>query len=55
MKGLTDSLVNTYFEMMVSVAVEFGAPLKFAMEELSDVLMFEIELAKVTNSCFIRP
>lgn len=52
LKGLTDDVVQTYFEMMVAVAVEFGAPIKYAMEELSDVVMFEIELAKVMGQCY---
>ncbi|XP_046677781.1 neprilysin-2-like [Homalodisca vitripennis] len=47
-QGLTNEIVQTYFELMVEVAMEFGAPLKFATEELSDVLMFEIELSKIS-------
>lgn len=47
-KGLTDKLVNAYYEYMVDIAVLFGAERQRATEELKESLNFEIKLANVS-------
>ena len=47
-KGLSDKLVNAYYEYMVDVAVLFGADKERAAEELKESLLFEIKLANVS-------
>ena len=48
-EGLSNELVQEYFSYMVDVAVILGANQNRAEKELSEVLMFEIEMAKVSN------
>ncbi|XP_054285200.1 neprilysin-2-like [Macrosteles quadrilineatus] len=47
-QGLEDDVVLAYYEMMVEVAVQFGVPFHYAKEDMSDVLMLEMELAKIS-------
>lgn len=45
--------MKSYFSYMVDVAVIFGADRKAAEEQLREVLLMEIELAKVPNNLLI--
>ena len=47
-QGLSNELVQEYFSFMVDVAVILGANQNQAEKELSEVLRFEIEMAKVS-------
>lgn len=45
---------NTYFKMMVNIAMKYQIPFEKAVKELTPMLQFEIEIAKVTiKSIFI--
>ena len=48
-EGLSNERVQAYFSYMVDVAVILGANKNQAENQLSDVLKFEIEMAKVSN------
>lgn len=47
MKGLKDRDVQAYLEYMVDVAVLLGADKTAAKIQMTEALMFEIELAKI--------
>ncbi len=47
-KGLEEDYVKHYLTYMVEIAVMLGAPKDRAEKELTDSVLFEIELAKVT-------
>lgn len=44
----TSKEIDAYYKYMVELAVIFGADLKFAMNDLVDVLKFETILANVS-------
>ena len=48
-EGLSNERIQAYFSYMVDVAEILGANKDQAKKELSDVLKFEIEMAKVSN------
>ena len=48
-EGLSNKLVQEYFSLMVDVAVILGANQNQTEKELSEVLMFEIDMAKVST------
>ena len=48
-EGLSNELVKAYFSYMVDIAVILGAKQNQAEKELSEVLKFVIEMAKVSN------
>ena len=48
-EGLSNERVQAYFSYMVDVAVTLGAKKNQAEKELSEVLKFVIEMAKVSN------
>lgn len=48
-RGLTDKLVQAYYEYMVDIAVLLGAKRSRAEEELKESLQFEIKLANVSS------
>ena len=47
-KGISNELVQEYFSFMIDLAVILGANQNQAEKELSEVLRFEIEMAKVS-------
>lgn len=47
MRGVNDSNVQAYLAFMVDVAVMFGANRTQALDEMTDVLLFEEILVKV--------
>lgn len=47
-EGVEEDVTLAYYEVMVDVAEQFGVPFHYAKEDMSDVLMFEMELAKVS-------
>lgn len=47
---MNDTNVQAYLEFMIDVAVIFGANRTRAEKDMSDVLQFEIELAKVVHT-----
>lgn len=51
---MNDTNVKAYLELMVDVAVMFGANRTRAEKEMTDVLKFEIELAKVKFVCKMK-
>lgn len=42
-----DYSANTYFKMMVNIAMKYKTPYATAVKALTPMLQFEIELAKV--------
>lgn len=48
MKGLNDTTVQAYYQLMVNSAVLLGANRSFAEKEMKDALMFEMQLANVS-------
>lgn len=49
-RGLSDKLVQAYYEYMVDIAVLLGADRARAQSELKDSLDFEMKLANVSAS-----
>lgn len=49
LNGISDGVVQAYYDYMVDLAVMFGANKARAREELLDVLKFETSLANVSN------
>ena len=47
-RGLNDTSVAAYFNMMVESAVQLGADKNLAQKELTEVLKFETKLANVS-------
>ena len=45
--GLSHPIMQTYYNILVSVAKMMGADNKIAKKDMKDLLEFEIELAKV--------
>ena len=45
--GLSHPIMQTYYNILVSVAKMMGADDKIAKKDMKDLLEFEIELAKV--------
>ena len=46
--GISNKVVQAYFRYMVEVAVILGAEKRRAIKELTEVLDFEIQMAKVS-------
>lgn len=49
LNGLSDKVVQAYYDYMVDLAIMLGANRARAKEELLDVLEFETSLANVSN------
>lgn len=49
LNGMNDRIVQKYLEFMINVGVYFGADRKQAEEEFKKVVIFEMELANVSN------
>ena len=52
-EGVSNKVVKAYLSYMVDVAVILGAEKSRAEKELSEVLSFEIEMAKVSFLSYI--
>lgn len=50
-KGIHDSGVRHYLQLMIDFAVMFGAQDFHATADMEEALLFEINLAKVTQNC----
>lgn len=48
-RGMSDKLVQAYYDYMVDIATLLGADRARAQQELKEALQFEIELANVST------
>ncbi|XP_065211952.1 neprilysin-2-like [Planococcus citri] len=49
-----DYSTNTYFKMMTNIAMKYKTPYATAIQELTPILQFEIELAKIYEPTFTK-